>query len=135
MSSEIGAVEAWLYDTLNDDATLGALVTGVYAYQAPDTATFPYVLFNQQSGVDVQGVGPTRIMSNMLYTVRAVTDGTMGSLVTISDRIDTLLQAQSGSNSDGTVLACVREEVFTMNEIIDSRPYRNLGGIYRIFVQ
>lgn len=136
MSSEVAAAETWLYGVLSGDATLTSLgVTGVYAYQAPETARFPYVLFQHQGGADVRGVGPTRIMANMLYVVRGVTDGPLSALVSINSRIDALLQAQSGSNVNGVVLACVREQPFVMNEPAEGRTFRHLGGVYRLWAQ
>lgn len=136
MSSEIAAAETWLYGVLAGDATLTSLgVTAVYGYQAPETAAYPYVLFHQQAGADVRGVGPTRIMANMLYVVRAVTDGPLSSLVAINSRMDALLQAQSGSNVNGAVLACVREQPFVMTEPAEGRTFRHLGGIYRLWAQ
>ena len=134
--AETAAVETWIYGTLADDATLDSLgVTGVYSYMAPEDATYPFILFQQQASSDVNAVGPNRIMAQTVYVIRAVTDGALSSVVAINTRIDNLLQAQNGSNVNGTVIACMRERPFVQVETVEGRSYRHLGGIYRIYVQ
>lgn len=139
--SEPWVADSWLYAVLAGDSTLVGLATGgVYAYNNPNrTPVFPYVLFQLQApGMDVRGVGPVRIMAPMVYLVRGIVEANSfgGNLKTIADRIDTLLQAASGTAAGGSVLSCVREQPFALPEVAgDGRQYRHLGGIYRLFVQ
>lgn len=135
--AETVAAEKWLYSVLAADATLtGAVSTRIYAYTAPESATFPLVLFGQQSATDLMGVGPYRIWANMLYVVRGVGEtASMAGVQTIANRIDTVLHAASGSNVDGIVYACVRVQPFALSETISGRQFRHLGGIYRLFVK
>ena len=139
--SEPWVADSWLYAVLSGDATLAGLVAArIYAHNNPNrTPVFPYVLFQLQgNGADVRGVGPTRIMAPMVYLVRGIGEGNSfgGNLTTIADRIDTLLQAASGTAAGGVVLSCVREQPFALPEVAgDGRQYRHLGGIYRLFVQ
>lgn len=140
MSVETVAADQWLFGALSGDASLSALVGGrVYGHVAPQGAQMPFVLFQQQAaGADVRGVGPARIMANLLYVVRIVAESSSfgGSVQTAAGRIDAVLQAASGTVLAGTVLACVRERPFAMTETDeDGRQYRHLGGIYRMFVQ
>lgn len=139
--AETWVADSWLYGLLNGDATLiGQAPGGVYAHNNPSkTLVFPYVLFQQQAiGTDVRGVGPARIMAPLLYLVRGIAEGNSfgGSLRSIADRIDALLQAQHGTSAGGVIVACVRERSFALPEVAaDGRQYRHLGGIYRIWVQ
>ena len=135
MSSEVAAVETWLFGVLNGDATRGALVTGVYNTQAPAGAAFPYVLFNYQAGHDVFGTGPARVMASVLYVVRVITDGPAGAIVSAAARLDELLQGKSGINVNGVVVACVRERPFVMVEDYEGVTYQHRGGIYRLLAQ
>ena len=135
--AEIVTAETWLYTKLHGDATLLALVPGgVYTWPVPTTVTGAYVLYQMQSGVDIRGVGPSRLGVNGLWLVRVVAETLSfgGNLLTAADRIDVLLQAASGTVTAGVVWACVREEPFQLVETKDGRQWRHLGGQYRVFV-
>jgi len=135
--SEIATVETWLYSVLSDDITLTGLVgSRIYGYVAPRTATYPLVIYQYQGGRDVAGVGATRILTNGVWLVKGVDHETsLTTLKAIEGRIDALLHKASGSVADGQVLACVREEPFSLVEVIDGEQYRHLGGMYRVLVQ
>lgn len=130
-------VDQWLYERLSGDTTLSNLVGGrIYSYLAPQDAVLPFVLFSHQAGHDVRGVGPARIMTSLVYQVKAVGQGhSFGPLKAIADRLDTLLQGASGSVVDGTVLMCVREQPVEYVETDDGVQYRHLGGLWRIIAQ
>lgn len=134
---ETARVEEWLYTLLSGDATLSAIVgSRVYGYVAPAGTTSPWVVFNYQSGHDVRGMGPARIMVSAQYQVKAVGqyDG-FGMLKSVADRIDALMQGASGSVVDGQVLACVRQSPVAYVEVSDGMQYRHLGGLYWIVVK
>lgn len=130
--------DRWLYTTLAGDATLGGLVTGVYSWPVPPSAALPYVLFQEQSALDVTALGPHRLWVNGLWLVRVVAEarGWGGSLETAANRIDALLQAASGAVASpaGVVWACWRVQPFRLVETVQSRDFRHLGGIYRVYV-
>jgi len=135
-------VEQWLYTILTGDTGAGkvnTLVSGrIYAYQAPEGAAFPFVVYSRQAGHDVMGVGAARIMASEVYQVKAVGKGATVSFWTIkaiADRIDEVLQGASGSVVDGRVLSCVREQIISYVENSGSDVYSHLGGLYRIQVQ
>jgi len=134
---EIARVLEWIYDTLSADSTLTGLVsTRIYDGLAPQGAAFPFVVFNHQGGSDLRGVGSERVFNNSLYQVKAVTKGgSFSSGATIADRIDALLQAASGTTSDGVILGCVREQAIMLIEQQSGVEYRHVGGIYRIYAQ
>ena len=118
--AEQAAAERWLYSVLSGDELLAGLgVVGVHAYTTRETDAMPYILYQYQGGYDVRGVR----------------EGPMSGLVAISTRIDNLLQAQSGSNVDGTVIGCVRERPFSLPERVEGRTFSHLGGVYRLWVQ
>ena len=134
---ELLRIDQWLYATLNGDATLMALVSGVHNAIATQGAALPYVVFNFQGGGDVRGVGPTRIMSSALYQVKAVGGGaSYAPLKAAVDRMDLLLQGASGSVTDGWIYSCVREQPIAFYETTPGGvQYRHAGGLYRIVVQ
>ena len=135
--AETLVAEQWLYSVLAADSQLAAIVgTRIYAYVAPQGATMPFVVYQNQAGRDVRGVGPLRLMANMLYVVKVVAQtNTFGTLETAANRIDAVLQAASGSNVRGTVIACVREQPFSLVESLETGQYRHLGGIYRLWAK
>ncbi len=132
-------IEQWLYNTLTTDSVLNSLVGDrVYAYQAPQEATFPLIVFARMSGRDVRVVGPARVLANELYEVKAIGRGTtigFAALKAIADRIDVLLDGASGAVADGQILACVRENALSYAETDADQIYCHLGGLYRIYVK
>lgn len=132
--------DRWLYATLSGDATLMALVTGVYTWPVPEGAALPYVLFQEQSARDLTALGPHRVWVDGLWLVRAVAEARSwgGNLETAANRIDALLQAASGAVvaplPPGNVWACVRVQPFRLTETAQSRSIKHLGGIFRLYV-
>lgn len=127
----------WLYSTLSAGTALVAVVsTRLYRHHAPQGAVVPYVVFRYEGGHDVAGVGTARVMTEGVYQVRAT--GLWADYATIksaADQIDTLLQGASGTTSDTTIAACVREEVFELNDLADDgQSYAHVGGLYRLTV-
>lgn len=135
--AETLVAEAWLQSVLSGDSTLNTTVGGrIYAYVAPPGATFPLVIYQNQAAKDVRGNGPQRIMANMLYTVKVIGETTsFASIEAAANRIDAVLQAVSGSTVRGVVVACVREQPFSLVESTPSGQYRHLGGVYRLWAQ
>ena len=136
MSNETWTIDSWLYTTLHGDATLHALVTGVFADVAPLQQAYPFVVFGLQDAGDVLTVNGVRIMTAATYQVRVVTDAESYSAITTAvERIDTLLHRASGSVSGGVIISCVREEPLRYTELQGSKLYRHLGGLYQLQVQ
>lgn len=135
--AETLVAEQWLQTVLSGDATLNTAVGGrIYGYVAPQDAAFPVVVYQQQAARDVQGVGPARIMATMLYIVKVTGQtGSFASIEAAANRIDAVLQAASGTNVRGRVVACVREAPFSLVENTPNGQYRHLGGMYRLWAQ
>lgn len=138
--------ETWLYATLAADTGTGGVnhaTTGangrIYAYLAPESAVlYPQVLFNMQSGTDVDVVGAIRIWNSMIYQVKVIGKGSapnFGAIKALADRIDALLHAASGTTTDGRVLSCVREQSLSYVENDGSVVFSHLGGLFRLQVQ
>lgn len=133
--SESPRVEKWLFQVLTGDATIAAAIgTRVYVGAAPNTASFPLVIYAQISpGDDLRGVGPVRVWGSPLYVVKAVDKGqSVQGLATLADRIDAVLHAVSGTTTDGRIHFCERERGFRRTEVIGDQFYQHLGGEYRV---
>jgi len=129
--AELLTIKAWLKGLLDGNAV--GVADRVYDAPAPPGSTFPLVTFQYLDGADVRGVGPARIMTDGLWLVRAINQSNdYGTLSTIVDSIDSLLQ---GSHGAGSVLGSVRESPFELTEEVDGVKYIHLGGMYRIYAQ
>jgi hypothetical protein len=138
--AETLAVEKWMVGLLLADSALSTVVgTRIYSDEIPEEvlAAYPCVKFDFLSGTDFNLVGAVRMWSDMLYIVRGI-DETLtygGNLKTIADRIDAVLHRASGTTSEGTVWACVRENPFRLSEPLDSGRFKHLGGTYRFLAK
>lgn len=138
---EIGAITTWFDARFTGDATLMALITGVFHNQAPPNQTFPYVIFEFNNGDDhgAIGGGGARIYSFMDYNIKAVTTGQSVLLATqIMSRVDTLLHNYKGQVTfDGDVYnigTAMRIAPFSYPEEDSGKRYNHHGGLYRFFV-
>ena len=81
MPTENQVAEFFIETTLLNDTTLTSLIgTNVYGYQIDQDSTFPAIVYNFQSPYksgDVMAVGTTRIMTNALYLIKAVSTSSM----------------------------------------------------------
>jgi hypothetical protein len=137
--AELTRVEKWLYQTLTGDGTVAGIVgTRCYAGIAPQTAAYPCIVYtNLSGGEDVRGTGRTRIMAAPLYLIKGVTQGgSVAALQTLVDRIDTLLNGQTGGTADAVIQFCIRERPFRMVTVEEpgNTVFQHLGGEYRFGV-
>lgn len=150
VGAESITMDEWLYARLSaDNALLVALgvdlmdppdMLPVYGYEAPPEALLPFVIFNFQSGVDVNAIATedSRIMVSALYQVKAVAEGpsfkAMGSIVAA---MDAAISGNGGTTPTGEVFGCKRESsvVYPEPPGTGGRQFRHLGGLYRIFAQ
>ena len=126
-------------------AGTAALPTRIFQDDAPVGTPTPFVAFQEQSaGTDVRGVGATTILTDPLYLVRVVGQtADPGRLAGAGAAIHSALHKQADMVSlplagGGTVagyVAAARERPFAdaYNDE-KGRPFRALGGIYRLFV-
>jgi hypothetical protein len=130
--------ERWLYAKLSGDSVLNTAVSGrIYAYEAPEGAAFPYVVFGLGSPQpDKVPVGAPRIWSSLVYDVKVVGETSDAkSLQTIANRIDAVLDRQSGNTTNATVVYCGRQLPISMRERYETKSFHHLGGQFRLFVQ
>lgn len=136
------AIDTGLYSVLNTDAgtamgtvagSLNALgITGVYRMYAPQTATLPYVVFNEQAGVNDWTFNALGWRS-CVYQVKAVGQGHSGSVIaTASDRLDTILNDVTLSLTGWTCKRLRRESDIEYAEESEGVLYHHVGGLYRI---
>ncbi len=139
--TEIEAAKRWLHATLKASSTLCALIGGssaprIYDTMPPQTtpaAALPYVIYQLQTpGNDLATVSTTRIWASGLYLVRGIAEWPYTNLDAIAEALDGALHGKSGTVSDGTVYACVRERPFELNDYEEGLQIRQLGGLYRI---
>ena len=144
MADESTRVDQWLYATLAADSTLTALIGGattprIYADMIPAAASYPAVVFQNQSTIGVIGATEsTRIRITGVWAVFGIAEtGTwVGALQDIADRVDSLLHASSGGTADSaTIFTSHRIQGLRLLEERDGRQWRRLGGSYRVFAQ
>jgi hypothetical protein len=138
-SNVVVAAETWLYQTLFNDPTLTGLFAGrICFHTVTEGIAFPLVYVTAVSWPDnVMTLNGDLIFSTPRYCVRAV-DHTedYGDLVPGAAAIYNALQKKNGSNVFGSVLACINESPFQMQELgKDGYEIRHLGGLYGLQVQ
>src|SRR5262245_42260797 len=124
----------WIRTQIESQTTLQA-----YADKVPDDVSLPAVRFLPTFPHDVRGVGDERrILTTVDWIVVVVSKG-LGipvSLVTLVNAVDLALENQSGSTSAILVLACQRQEPFSLLETDRTgATFRHAGGVYRTTVQ
>jgi hypothetical protein len=76
-------VERLIYTLLTSDAGAGGINTllngRIYAYTAPQKATYPVCIYEFRSGSDVQGIGTNRTLARVRYAVRVISKGAPGT--------------------------------------------------------
>ena len=133
------AIDEALMTLLKGDATLMALVEGVYNTAAPDdeeaglAVDYPLVVFQQVSSVDDYTLS-ARVRTSYLYQVRVVDkDGDREGINDALDRIEALLM--DTEIVAGATLYCRREgHLPYMAEMDSGVMYQQVGATYRIEV-
>ena len=112
---------------------LGA--TAAYNAIAPQTATLPYVVFSQASGIG-EWTFEERAWKTTTYLVKAVGQGHSAAAPSaMSDRLDTLLNDKPLTLTGWTCQRIRREQDIQYAEVESGIIYHHIGGIYRIDVQ
>lgn len=127
LTADVGTAMGTVTGSLNN---LGA--TAVYRGVAPQTATLPYIVFNEQSGMS-EWTFNARTHRTTLYQVKAVGQGHSASNVSaMSDRLDTLLNDKPLTLSGWTCQRIRRESDIEYTEESEGVLYQHVGGLYRI---
>lgn len=121
--------------------------TGDRAYDAavpdglPSVAVAPAIIWQLQSAVVARINGPKRAHVNMLYLVQGIVKtATYAAVDPISEWIEAQLDRQShvpvtrAGIPIGTIVSCILDQPWRMEEAPNGVHYRHKGGIYRLMV-
>ena len=129
------ALDKWLIEYLEGDATLDGLISGVFSELIPSDRPLPAIRLQLMSAPDVMGVGTHRVLTRMSYAILAVTSGgSPAPLAAITTRLDELLQGATGQSATIEVMSAVRTEVISYSTREDGVRYWHVGGMYRFDV-
>lgn len=126
------AIESWLMSVLNGT---GALTGHVFAGgEIPPGTAYPAVVFDFVSNIDRVTSAGVSIYNDALYDVSVLGKGaSIAALKTMADAVYGALQRASGSNNDGTVWTCTREEEINLPpDLVNGVQYRTLTQRFRI---
>lgn len=135
------AVRRALYGRLASDTTLNNLLatpaTGfskaIYHQQAPANASFPFVIFNRQSGVPTEAMADPSALDTDIWLVKAVDRNTSADTAeSISARVQTLLNDATLSISGATHLYLRRQSDVEYAEEANGVSYKHSGSLYRL---
>jgi hypothetical protein len=129
-------VDKALYARLSGDATLGAMVSGVFRNVAPEGQAFPLVVFNKASGVDEYAMGGV-VARDLIYVVKAICEGDdQTPAADVSARVYELLNDQALDVQGGVWHhdRTRRETDVEFTENDDGRRLQHVGGSYRVTV-
>jgi hypothetical protein len=118
--------------TANTLGTLG--ITGVYRMQAPQGSVEPYVVFQEQAGVDSYTFN-ARDARSLVYLVKVVDVGPSAlRAAQAAERIDTLLTDKALSLSGFNNLRIRRESDVEYTENDNGKIYQHYGALFRVDV-
>lgn len=135
--SDVQRMAEWIITHLAADATLQGLAPGgVYDTDAPPEAAYPFVLVYETGNSTTRGNGGTRLLVNVLFGVKVVSETRSYSAIqSAAERADALLDGVLGASADLTVFDISRESELKRGYVEDNVDYRELGGIYRCIVR
>jgi hypothetical protein len=138
------AVRRALYGRLAGDTTLNNLLgtpasgysKAIYHNAAPAGASFPYLVFNKQSGVPTEAFTDPSAMDTDIWLVKAIDRDTSATdAEAANERIQTLLNDATLSISGGTLLYLRRQSDVEFEELTDGVRYQHVGSLYRLVWQ
>lgn len=141
---EISTGYAFLYSTLQADATLATLASGgIHRSIAPNGTATPLIIISFQAGTDVVTTTGVRLMVNALYQVKVVDQASnMSGIVAAANQLDIVLGGSQGIRNvavsgGGYVLSCVREGPLAYDDtrLVVGQMWTFLGGLYRIYAE
>lgn len=130
-----------IYGKLSGDTTLTNMLgaaapgytKGIYHHQAPDKASFPFVIISRSSSVPTEAFGKPSVFDTDVWMVKAVDRNTTSDTAeAIADRAQTLLNDANLSISGGTLMYLRRQSDIDYAELSDGTQYRHVGSLYRL---
>lgn len=134
-------VQRALYGKLAGDTTLNALLgtpaTGfsksIYYQEAPTGAAYPYIIFDQQSGVPTEAFTDPSALETDVWLVKAIDRNTTADVAeAIRARCVVLLNDTTLSISGATLLYLRRRSDVRYPENTDGIQYRHAGSLFRL---
>ncbi len=138
----MNALSSAIWTQLKGGTALTALLgggtagTAIYEDHAPSTATFPYVVFNEQAGTWNQTMGENSRFVDCVYQVKAVTNVAYPQTASAIDaQIDTRLHNATLTVTGYAPLACEREADIQYSESVGAQVFQHVGALYRVTLQ
>ncbi len=137
----MNAVRRALYGKLSGDSTLTALLAtapagfaqSIYYQQAPQSAAFPYVIFQKQDGRPTEAFDDPEAFENTIWLVKGVDRSASATVVEdIQARITALLNDASLSISGASVTYLRRMSDVDYPETVDGVEYKHAGSLFRL---
>lgn len=134
------AIRRAIYGKLAGDSTLNALLgtpapgfsKSIYYQQAPQGASFPYVIFNDQAQTPRFALA-SKAYDNDVWLIKGVDrSGTADPVDSIKDRLETLLTDATLSISGRTNIYLRPESAVGYPETTDGELYRHSGWNFRV---
>lgn len=135
-------VQRALYGKLAGDTTLNALLAtpniagfpkSIYYEEAPAGAAYPYIIFNQQSGVPTEAFTDPSALETDVWLVKAVDRNTTADVAeSIRARCVVLLNDTTLSISGASLLYLRRRSDVRYPENTDGIQYRHAGSLFRL---
>jgi hypothetical protein len=138
----MNALSVAIFNQLKGGTALLALLgggtagTAIYEDHAPDTATFPYVVFNQQAGTWAQAMGEHTRFVDCVYQVKAVSISAWPKEASAIDaQIDARLHNATLTVTGYGVMECARESDIQYTELSGNQTFNHIGALYRVTLQ
>ncbi len=113
----------------------GTAGTAIYESFAPNDATLPYVLYQEQSSTWDMLQGTARFV-DAVYLVKAVSGSAWPKEADLIDeQIDARLHDAALTVTGYGVVACLRESDVRFSEIAGNQTYWHCGALYRVTLQ
>jgi hypothetical protein len=133
----MNVLDAGIYSKLQGTSGVTSLLAGttaIYALQAPEGASLPYIVFNVQGGGDDNL--DKRRTKDLVYFIRAYSQVSKAQAGSIDAAVDTALHLQSLSVSGWANYWTAREEDLAAVEYPpSSQPIFMVGGFYRVIIE
>jgi hypothetical protein len=133
MANELALAGKFIYTKLAADSATPPITSArIYHDHAPESATFPYIVYSVQSGFDVGGLGTVRLLTRPVFQIKAIGEGDHdANLRTLGDRIDAIFQNQVAVTLDDYVFSTRRLQPILFSEDTPGKRWTHYGGLYR----
>lgn len=132
------AVRQALYTKLNVASVTTSLAQGsaslIHAV-APSSATYPLVIFNEQSGTPTHQFGGDHFDEQVWLVKAIVKGGSSSTAEDVAKAIADVLDFQNLSIAGANHMYLAREGDVTYAEVVNGETYRHHGAYYRVTFQ